>query len=559
VTPGKRRLAAIVAADVAAYSRLVSEDEEGTLTGLRRHRDELIDPLIESHDGRIANTAGDSLLIEFASAVEAVRFALAMQEGMTERNQGVPDNRQIRFRIGINVGDVLERDGDLLGEGVNVAARLEGLAEANGICVSLATRDQVRDRLPVQLDDQGEVQVKNIPRPVHVFRLRPQGAEAPAEAAPPPTARRRGRLLAVAAGLALLLFSAGAAVLLLRPQTADQVAGGGPPATPVPAPAAAPASVPAQVAALTPVVAPLQPAAPEAPPAAVTAGGKIAAAAAAPVFEIKPLPEPEPDPPEAATVAAATPAASQPATPVAAAAPAAATDRRFDGLWTGAAACDTGGGFYTRNFDFQIAVADGRADLVMTVRAVRNSGQNTHRWAAAIDAAGRADATTTVINGRPLPVTVDLSAAPAAGSIAFDGCTIALTRSAEEPTVTASAAPARDAVNGANSNGASRYDGRWSAYFPECGTSFGGAPLFYSIALQVREGVFLVELDVADTYEKLRTTLSGAVGDNGRFVARFETAMKTSETQTLRADLSGEESPPWAAIDDCRGRLKPMS
>lgn len=175
----QRRLAAIVALDVAGYSRLVGADEEGTLARLRAHRRDLLDPLIEDHGGRIANTAGDSLLLEFASAVEATRFALDVQRGMAGRNAEVPPERRIRFRIGLNVGDVIVDGADLLGDGVNVAARLEGLAEPGAICLSRAVRDQVRDRMDLSLVDMGEVAVKNIRRPVRVFHLAVGDGPAP--------------------------------------------------------------------------------------------------------------------------------------------------------------------------------------------------------------------------------------------------------------------------------------------------------------------------------------------------------------------------------------------
>jgi adenylate cyclase len=171
-----RRLTTIAAADIAGYSRLVSKDEEGTLSALRSHRAELIDPIISGFHGRIANTAGDSLLIEFPSVVEALRCCTEIQRSMAERNADIPEDRRIEFRIGINVGDVIEQDGDLLGAGVNVAARLEGLAEPGGICISRAARDQVRDHLDVMLEDLGEVEVKNIDRPVRTFRVLAEGA-----------------------------------------------------------------------------------------------------------------------------------------------------------------------------------------------------------------------------------------------------------------------------------------------------------------------------------------------------------------------------------------------
>ena len=168
----QRRLAAIVAADIDGYSRLVGRDEEGTLQALRAHRSELIEPLIEAHGGRIANTAGDSFVLEFPSAVEALRWAIALQEGMEARNDAIESDGQIRFRVGINVGDVITEGNDLLGDGVNIAARLEGLANPGGICISRTTHDQVRDRLEVEFEDRGEVEVKNIARPVHVYAIR---------------------------------------------------------------------------------------------------------------------------------------------------------------------------------------------------------------------------------------------------------------------------------------------------------------------------------------------------------------------------------------------------
>jgi adenylate cyclase len=167
----QRRLTTIVAADIAGFSQLVGIDEEGTLAAQRSHRAELIEPLLAEHHGRIANTAGDSFLFEFSSAVEAVRFAIAVQKGMAEENQGVPNERRIEYRIGINVGDVIADGDDLLGDGVNVAARLEGLAESGGICISRTARDQVRDRMELPLDDMGAISVKNISRAVRVFKI----------------------------------------------------------------------------------------------------------------------------------------------------------------------------------------------------------------------------------------------------------------------------------------------------------------------------------------------------------------------------------------------------
>ena len=167
----ERRLAAILAADVVGYSRLVSADEDGTLDAFRRHLKEFIEPLIAEHRGRLFKTMGDGLLVEFASVVEAVECAVALQNGMPARNNDVPPDRRLEFRIGINLGDVVAEADDVFGDGVNVAARLEGLAEPGGIVISRAARDQIRDKLGYGLEDLGEVEVKNIPRPVRVFQL----------------------------------------------------------------------------------------------------------------------------------------------------------------------------------------------------------------------------------------------------------------------------------------------------------------------------------------------------------------------------------------------------
>ncbi|MGE3743943.1 MAG: adenylate/guanylate cyclase domain-containing protein [Geminicoccaceae bacterium] len=166
---------AILATDVAGYSRLMGQDEEGTLAALKAIRRELGDPKVKEHRGRIVKTTGDGLLIEFASVVDAVRCAVEMQEAMAERNAVVPQARQIAFRMGINLGDVIMDEGDIFGDGVNVAARLEALAEPGGICVSQLVRDQVRDKLDVVFEDLGEQGLKNITRPVHVYRVRPSG------------------------------------------------------------------------------------------------------------------------------------------------------------------------------------------------------------------------------------------------------------------------------------------------------------------------------------------------------------------------------------------------
>src|SRR6266851_3232616 len=168
----ERRLAAILAADVAGYSRLMGEDEEGTLAALKAIRRELGDPKVKEHRGRIVKTTGDGLLVEFASVVDAVRCAVEVQREMAERNTSVPAERLIEFRIGINLGDIIIDKRDIYGDGVNVAARLEALAEPGGICVSRVVRDQVRDKLGFAFEDIGEQQVKNIARPIRVHRIR---------------------------------------------------------------------------------------------------------------------------------------------------------------------------------------------------------------------------------------------------------------------------------------------------------------------------------------------------------------------------------------------------
>jgi adenylate cyclase len=167
----ERRLAAILAADVAGYSRMMGADEIGTLAALKAHRRELIDPKIAEHRGRIVKTSGDSLLVEFASVVDAVRCAVEVNEAMAKRNADVPEEERIEFRVGINVGDIIIDEGDILGDGVNIAARLEGIAQPGSIILSKAARDQVHDKVDVTFDDMGEQTLKNIARPVHVYRV----------------------------------------------------------------------------------------------------------------------------------------------------------------------------------------------------------------------------------------------------------------------------------------------------------------------------------------------------------------------------------------------------
>src|SRR5579863_3351422 len=170
-----RRLAAILAADVAGYSRLMGEDEEGTLTALKTIWRELTDPKIAEHKGRIVKTTGDGLLVEFASVVDAVRCAAAVQRDMAERSAASPAERRIAFRIGIHQGDIVVEDGDIFGDGVNVAARLEALAEPGGICVSARVQEDAAGRLDLAFEDLGEQALKNIARSVRVYRVRSGG------------------------------------------------------------------------------------------------------------------------------------------------------------------------------------------------------------------------------------------------------------------------------------------------------------------------------------------------------------------------------------------------
>ena len=166
-----RKLMAVLVADVVGYSRLMGEDEEGTLAALKAVRREVTDPKIEEHRGRIVKPLGDGLLVEFASVVDAVRCAVEIQRQMAMRNLDLEADQRIKLRIGINLDDVIIDDADIFGDGVNVAARLEGLAEPGGICVSRAVRDRVRDKLGFGFEDMGHRQVKNINRPVHIFRV----------------------------------------------------------------------------------------------------------------------------------------------------------------------------------------------------------------------------------------------------------------------------------------------------------------------------------------------------------------------------------------------------
>ncbi len=206
--PGvERKLVAILAADMVGYSRLMEVDETGTIARQRAHRQELIDPKIAEHHGRIVKTTGDGLLIEFASVVDAVACAVALQRAMAEREADVPEDRRIRYRIGVNLGDIVVEGDDILGDGVNVAARLEGLAEPGGICIRREVRNQVRDKLVLAFEDMGEVEVKNLSRPIRVFRILLDGE--PAASPHPSVARRSPPKQWIAAAAALLIVIAG--------------------------------------------------------------------------------------------------------------------------------------------------------------------------------------------------------------------------------------------------------------------------------------------------------------------------------------------------------------
>ena len=168
----ERRLAAILAADVAGYSRLMGIDEEGTLASLKAIRVDVVDPKLAEHRGRIVNTAGDGMHIEFSSVVDALRCAAEVQQAMAKRNVGVPADRRIEFRVGINLCDIIIDSGDIFGDGVNIAARLEAIAEPQGICISEDTYRQVKGKVDLSFEDLGERQLKNIAGPVRAYHVR---------------------------------------------------------------------------------------------------------------------------------------------------------------------------------------------------------------------------------------------------------------------------------------------------------------------------------------------------------------------------------------------------
>lgn len=185
--PGtNRRLATILFADVAGYSRLMRVDEEQTLFDLRAHLDELVAPVVGRFNGRIVKTVGDGVLVEFGSAVEAVRSAVELQRGMIERNAGLPEDRRQAFRIGLHLGDIIASDGDVFGDAVNIASRLHALAEPGTIALSISVHEQVRDKLMLPFRDLGARRVKNMDRPIHVFLLASTGEKVPSAFHRPP-------------------------------------------------------------------------------------------------------------------------------------------------------------------------------------------------------------------------------------------------------------------------------------------------------------------------------------------------------------------------------------
>jgi adenylate cyclase len=207
----KRRLAAILVADVVGYSALIRADEEGTRAAFRQHNQVIIEPQITSHNGRIFKTVGDGFLAEFASVVDAVRCAVEIQNAIKNHNTDVVADKRIEFRIGVNLGDVIAEGDDLHGDGVNVAARLEGLANPRGICISGSAFEQVRDKLGVGFEDLGDQQVKNIGRPVRAYRVLTDSSDAGKILTAPTKGFTRWRIPAIVAALVVIIAAGGLA------------------------------------------------------------------------------------------------------------------------------------------------------------------------------------------------------------------------------------------------------------------------------------------------------------------------------------------------------------
>jgi adenylate cyclase len=218
-----RKIAAILVADVVGYSRLAGADEDRTLSRLRGLRSDLIDPAIAAHHGRIVKRTGDGNLIEFRSVVDAVRCAIEMQSGMAERNAGLPAERRIEFRVGIHLGDVVEEsDGDLMGDGVNIAARLEGIANPGAICLSEDAYRQVKGRLDLAVSDLGPTLLKNIADPVRVYSLE-VGKPAQVRATKPAAPKQRSMFMLLAAGIVALVVITAGIWLAVRPASGPEV------------------------------------------------------------------------------------------------------------------------------------------------------------------------------------------------------------------------------------------------------------------------------------------------------------------------------------------------
>ena len=232
----ERRLAAILVGDVAGYSRLMGSDEEGTLAQLKAHQSALVDPKIRECHGKIIKTTGDGMLVTFPSAVEAVRCAVEVQRGMAERNADLPPEERIEFRLGINVGDVIHDNKDIFGEGVNIAARLETLAEPGGICVSQAVRDPVRHNRGFTFEDMGEQTLKNISAPIHAYRVRLENVEPTAHATSVTWLRHRRKIVVfgLASGFAVATIVVG--VWQSRPPRVPSQAASAQPSAPLPLP-----------------------------------------------------------------------------------------------------------------------------------------------------------------------------------------------------------------------------------------------------------------------------------------------------------------------------------
>ncbi len=221
----ERRLTTILATDVVGYSRLMAADEAGTLTSLKAIRRELIEPKTAEHHGRVVKLMDDGTLMEFGSVVDAVSFAVDVQQTMAERSAKVPEDRRITYRIGINIGDIIVEGDDIYGDGVNVAARLEALAEAGGICVSRTVFNHVKGKVDLGFEDLGEQEVKNIPEPIQVFRVLLDAPATDQGAVAVTTSKRSLRWPMVAGGLAVVVILAGITLMFLPLRPSGPCAG----------------------------------------------------------------------------------------------------------------------------------------------------------------------------------------------------------------------------------------------------------------------------------------------------------------------------------------------